>query len=415
MTDIKWIKIATDIFEDDKILMLETLENSESIILIWIKLLCLAGKNNNGGVFMLGKKPYTTRTFATVFRMPEELVKIALAEFEALDMIEMINGTVTIPKWDKHQSIDAYEKKKEYDRQYRAEKRAMKKEEKSRTTSNDSSYDPSYEVVSRIEENRIEKNREEEIRIEKNRIEKNEESASGTNEPCGSLVSPEGDIAADAASSADAEQSNKVDFSFSSASAEQPTQNSYSAPSAAPKMDKGDISANMPRVDKTDAFATMPRASKPYASSDAATRADKGDISAAAPMANRSDASVAAAPRTYNGNKPTNATSGNKPNVRANAAPRAYNPDTFFEMPKAGEDAPRFDNLVPEEYTKDPEWENYLTDARESLRQIFGAPKPPKKTDTKPRYGSFDPEEAMAIAIARTEYEFDKTDKNKSS
>ena len=241
-------------------------------------------------------------------------------------------------------------------------------------------------------------------------------------------ISPGGDIAADAASSADAEQSNKVDFSFSSASAEQPTQNSYSTPSASPNMDKCDVSANMPRVDKTDAFATMPRASKPYASSDATPKVDMPDVSAAAPMANRSDASIAAAPRTYNGNKPTNAPSGNKPyassgaapngnkpNVRANAAPRAYNPDTFFEMPKAGEDAPRFDNLVPEEYTKDPQWENYLTDARESLRQIFGAPKPPKKTDTKPRYGSFDPEEAMAIAIARTEYEFDKTDKNKSS
>ena len=364
MTDIKWIKIATDIFEDDKILMLETLENSESIILIWIKLLCLAGKNNNGGVFMLGKKPYTTRTFATVFRMPEELVKTALAEFEALDMIEMINGTVTIPKWDKHQSIDAYEKKKERDRQYQAKSRALKKleEEKNRLTIDDASSD----VASRIEENRIEKNIEEEIRIEKNRIEKNEESAFGTNEPCGSLVSPSGDIAADAASSASAEQSNKVDFSFSSASAEQPTQNSYSAPSASPKMDKPDISAAAPRV-------------------------------------NRSDASVAAAPKV------------NTPNVRANIAPRAYNPDTFFEMPKAGEDAPRFDDLVPEEYTKDPQWENYLTDARESLRQIFGAPKPPKKTDTKPRYGSFDPEEAMAIAIARTEYEFDKMDKDKSS
>ena len=79
-------------------------------------------------------------------------------------------------------------------------------------------------------------------------------------------------------------------------------------------------------------------------------------------------------------------------------------------MPKAGDDAPRFDNLVPEEYTKDPQWENYLTDARESLRRMFGAPKPPKKTDTKPRYGSFDPEEAMAIAIARTEYEFAKNE-----
>ena len=273
------------------------------------------------------------------------------------------------------------------------------------------------------------------VSLDKDSLDKEIECASGTNEPCGSLVSPSGDIAADAASSASAEQSNKVDFSFSSASAEQPTQNSYSAPSAAPNMDKGDISADTPKANKGDTCIngeareadSSPMVNKPDVSADT-PKADKGDISAAAPMANRSDASVAAAPRTYNGNKPTNAPSGNKPyassgaapsgnkpNARANAAPRAYNPDTFFEMPKAGEDAPRFDNLVPEEYTKDPQWENYLTDARESLRQIFGAPKPPKKTDTKPRYGNFDPEEAMAIAIARTEYEFDKTDKNKSS
>ena len=76
------------------------------------------------------------------------------------------------------------------------------------------------------------------VSLDKDSLDKEIECADGTNEPCGSLVSPEGDIAADAASSASAEQSNKVDFSFSSASAEQPTQNSYSAPSAAPKYPK---------------------------------------------------------------------------------------------------------------------------------------------------------------------------------
>jgi hypothetical protein len=201
--------------------------------------------------------------------------------------------------------------------------------------------------------------------IGKDSLDKEIECADGTDEPCGSLVSPEGDIAADAASSASAEQSNKVDFSFSSANAEQPTQNSYSAPSASPNMDKGDISANMPRVDKADAFANVPRL--------------------------------------------------NRQGANANAAPKAYNPDTFFQMPKDDEDAPRFDNLVPEEYTKDPQWENHLAEAKARLKRMFGAPKPPKKTDTKPRYGSFDPEEAMAIAIARTEYEFAQMDKNKSS
>jgi hypothetical protein len=63
---------------------------------------------------------------------------------------------------------------------------------------------------------------------------------------------------------------------------------------------------------------------------------------------------------------------------------------------------------VPEENTKEPQWQDYLTDAKERLRQTFGAPKYQKKPGTKPRYGNFDPDEAFAAALARTEYEFAK-------
>lgn len=50
MADVKWIKITTDIFDDEKILLIESLPDSDSIIVIWFKLLCLAGKMNNSGV-----------------------------------------------------------------------------------------------------------------------------------------------------------------------------------------------------------------------------------------------------------------------------------------------------------------------------------------------------------------------------
>ena len=83
--------------------------------------------------------------------------------------------------------------------------------------------------------------------IGKDSLDKEIECADGTNEPCGSLVSPSGDIAANAARSASAEQSNKVDFSFSSASAEQLTKDSYSISSASPKADRGD-SITMPKA-----------------------------------------------------------------------------------------------------------------------------------------------------------------------
>ena len=44
MGAVKWIKIVTDIFDDEKMLLIESLPSSDAIIVIWFKLLCLAGK-----------------------------------------------------------------------------------------------------------------------------------------------------------------------------------------------------------------------------------------------------------------------------------------------------------------------------------------------------------------------------------
>ena len=139
MAEVKWIKIVTDVFDDEKTLIIETLPDADSIIVIWFKLLCLAGKQNNSGVFLMGRMPYTDEMFATVFRRPLNTVRLALKTFEEFGMIEIINDTVTIPNWDKHQSLDAYEKKKERDRLYQAERRAAQKQiaEKSSDTSSD--------------------------------------------------------------------------------------------------------------------------------------------------------------------------------------------------------------------------------------------------------------------------------------
>lgn len=123
MADVKWIKITTDIFDDEKILLIESLPDSYAIITVWFKLLCLAGKQNNSGVFMMGKIAYTDKMLATIFRMKESTVTMALNTFEQFEMVEIIDGVITIPNWGKHQSLDAYEKKKAYDRKYRMEQR----------------------------------------------------------------------------------------------------------------------------------------------------------------------------------------------------------------------------------------------------------------------------------------------------
>ena len=124
MADVKWIKITTDIFDDEKVLLIESLPDAYAIITVWFKLLCLAGKQNNSGVFMMGRVAYTDKMLATIFRMKESTVTMALQTFEQFGMVEIIDGVITIPNWNKHQTLDAYEKKKERDRLYQAERRA---------------------------------------------------------------------------------------------------------------------------------------------------------------------------------------------------------------------------------------------------------------------------------------------------
>lgn len=139
MADIKWIKICTDIFDDEKILLIESLPEADSIVVIWFKLLCFAGKQSNGGVFILNEKiAYTDEMFATIFRRSVETIRLAFDTFESFGMIKRVEGVVTIPNWEKYQSLDALEKKKEYNRKYMEAKRAKEKllVAKSGTTSN---------------------------------------------------------------------------------------------------------------------------------------------------------------------------------------------------------------------------------------------------------------------------------------
>ena len=140
MAEVKWIKLTTDIFDDEKILLIESLPDSYAIITVWFKLLCLAGKQNNSGVFMMSNKiAYTDKMLATIFRMKESTVSMALQTFEQFGMIEIVDGVITIPNWDKHQSLDAYAKKKERDRLYQQERRNKQKLLASKKSSDESS------------------------------------------------------------------------------------------------------------------------------------------------------------------------------------------------------------------------------------------------------------------------------------
>lgn len=167
-SDVKWIKITTDIFDDEKILMIESMPSADSIIVIWFKLLTFAGKQNNDGVFLMSNRiAYTDEMLASIFRRDVNTVRLALKAFEQFGMIEIVDNVITIPNWGKHQSLDAYEKKKQRDRERIARKRAEQKAliAMSPDASPDRSPDKSPDVAFSEEEKERERDKEKELYI----------------------------------------------------------------------------------------------------------------------------------------------------------------------------------------------------------------------------------------------------------
>lgn len=107
MANVKWIKIAVDIFDNRKIKQIESMPDGESLLVIWFKLLCLAGNVNDGGLVYLTKEiPYTDEMLATQFNKPLATVRLALKTFEAFGMVEIINNMIFLSSWEKYQNTD---------------------------------------------------------------------------------------------------------------------------------------------------------------------------------------------------------------------------------------------------------------------------------------------------------------------
>lgn len=129
MSEIKWIKLSTQMFEDEKIKLIEQMPESDTILIIWVKLLAQAGKTNASGYIYLSENiPYSDEMLAAIFGRPLNIVRLALNTFQKFGMIEINEENyISISNWEKHQNLDAMEKIREQNR-----KRVQRHREKQR-------------------------------------------------------------------------------------------------------------------------------------------------------------------------------------------------------------------------------------------------------------------------------------------
>ena len=141
MSEIKWIKLSIDIFNDEKFDAISTLPDGNSIQLVWIKLLCLAGKCNEGGLLMVTSElPYTDEMLAKRFGMEIGVIQRALALFQQLEMLTVVENVYLVSNWSKYQSNqsleDIKEKNRERQKRFREKKKQELIEEKDRNVTN---------------------------------------------------------------------------------------------------------------------------------------------------------------------------------------------------------------------------------------------------------------------------------------
>ena len=127
MADVKWIKITTNVFDNRKIRMIEKMPEGDAIIIIWFKVLCLAGTINDDGMIMFTPEiPYTEEMIASQFDRPISIIRLAFQTFIRFGMLEVVDNILKVSNWEKYQNIEGMEKIRQQNRLRKQRERERK-------------------------------------------------------------------------------------------------------------------------------------------------------------------------------------------------------------------------------------------------------------------------------------------------
>ncbi len=95
---------------DEKIRLIETYPDADTIIVIWFKLLAMCTRQEADGIISFPPEiDMSAKHLAIMLNRPENTVKMALGIFESFGMINPNGNSVNLINWPKHQHFDALE------------------------------------------------------------------------------------------------------------------------------------------------------------------------------------------------------------------------------------------------------------------------------------------------------------------
>ena len=110
MADLQWLKLSTNFFDNNKIKLLESEKDGDTIIRVWIQLLITAMKcNYQGRLSITEDKPMTADDISKIMGKSKKKITKCLEKFEELKMIIIEDNFYKIKNWSKYQSADKLE------------------------------------------------------------------------------------------------------------------------------------------------------------------------------------------------------------------------------------------------------------------------------------------------------------------
>lgn len=115
-------------FDDEKIKIIQSMPDGDTILVIWIRLIALAGKCNAKGLVLVEDEfPYSDEMLSVIFGKPLSTIKLALKTFEKFRMVETTQKGIYITNFEKHQNVEGMERIREQNRIRKQRERERKK------------------------------------------------------------------------------------------------------------------------------------------------------------------------------------------------------------------------------------------------------------------------------------------------
>ena len=142
MAEMQWIKLRIDMFDDEKIKIIQAMPDGDALLVVWVRLIALAGKCNAKGLILVDDEfPYTDEMLATIFNKPLQTVRLALKTFERFHMVKSTIKGIYVTNFEKHQNIEGMDRIREQNKirkqRERERKKALMLEESPSTSAQD--------------------------------------------------------------------------------------------------------------------------------------------------------------------------------------------------------------------------------------------------------------------------------------